>query len=86
MCGFCDVWICNWGCVYVRVCVCVSFVMWGCVYGFFFFNNNLFPACSITLICNTTCSFYPLKFYCFGHLFTLFIAIPFITCQSLWSL
>jgi len=38
--------------------------MYVCMYVFFF--NNSLPACSITLICNTTCLFHHLQFYCFG--------------------
>ena len=41
-----------------------------CVHVLFLYNN-LFPACSITLICNSTCLFCLLKFCCFGHLITL---------------
>ena len=59
-------YVCMYVCVYVCVCVCMSF-----------FYNNLFPACSITLICNTTCLFYLLKFCCFGHLITLIYINPF---------
>ena len=56
-----------------------------CWLGVFFFNN-LFTACSITLLCNTTCLFYPLHLCCSTTFIHLLVTVPFITYQSLLSL
>ena len=50
-----------------------------CVYVFVYyvFFNNLFTACSTTLLCNTTCLFYPLHLCCFHYFYTLGCNCPF---------
>jgi hypothetical protein len=50
-------------CMFLRTYVCMYVDMYVCVC-IFFYKNNLLPACSITLICNTTCLFYHLQFCC----------------------
>ena len=70
-------------CMYVCVYVCMYVCMYACMHVWMYvcmcvcFFNNLFTACSITLLCNTKCLFYPSHLCCFNYFYTLVCNCPF---------